>query len=257
MASKVVFLGLLYFIVNFAAVCLASTFCNVPSKFWCSSEEIALKCGVFEQCQKQEWSVHKEAGLVNFTVYYESLCPDCKNFITTMLFPSYQKISSIMNLSLVPYGNAREKQVGDHWEFECQHGEEECIGNIIDTCAIAIVKNIAVYFPFINCMEASSAKPLDAAKVCASKFPVPLDAILNCSRSSIGNRLEHEMAAQTEALKPPHQYVPWVTLNGVHTEDIEKAAEEDLVKLICDTYKGTKPPACDELYGMNRQCMKQ
>lgn len=44
-------------------------------------------------------------------------------------------------------------------------------------------------------------------------------------------------AVQTESLQPPHQYVPWVTVNGVHTEDIEQQAETDLVKLICQTYK--------------------
>ncbi|KAK0045632.1 gamma-interferon-inducible lysosomal thiol reductase [Biomphalaria pfeifferi] len=235
----------------------ASMLCNVPSKFWCDSPEIALKCGVYEQCYKQQWPVHQDAEVVNFTVYYESLCPDCKNFITTMLFPSFLKIGSIMNLTVVPYGNAREKQVGDHWEFECQHGEQECVGNIIDTCTIALVKNIAVYFPFINCMEASSAKPLDAAKVCATKYPVPLDAILNCSRSSFGNRLEHEMAIQTESLQPQHQYVPWVTLNGVHTEEIQTEAQDNLVKLICDTYKGSKPPGCSESLKTKQLCKKE
>ncbi|CAL1531012.1 unnamed protein product [Lymnaea stagnalis] len=243
------------------AFCLISSisythgYCNLPSKFWCSSAEIALKCGVYEQCKRNEWSLQRDPELVNITLYYESLCPDCKNFITKMLYPSWQKVGSIMNLKLVPYGNAQEKQVGDHWEFNCQHGKEECVGNIIETCAIVIVQKISVYFPFINCMESSAARPEDSAKVCAKRFPVPLDQILKCSNSSMGNSLEHQMAVQTDALVPSHQYVPWVTLNGVHTEEIEKEAEADLVKLVCDTYKGTKPPACSQDNKSQGRCM--
>ena len=34
-----------------------------------------------------------------------------------------------------------------------------------------------------------------------------------------------------------HKYVPWVTVNGIHTEDIQSKAQDDLVGLICSTYK--------------------
>ena len=46
-------------------------------------------------------------GKVNFTVYYETLCPDCKEFISDQVFKAYQQVSSIMNLTMVPYGNAK------------------------------------------------------------------------------------------------------------------------------------------------------
>ncbi|GFR89250.1 gamma-interferon-inducible lysosomal thiol reductase-like [Elysia marginata] len=60
----------------------------------------------------------------------------------------------------------KEKKVGDKWEFQCQHGEQECIGNLIETCTIALVKDIKKYFPFINCMEVhtSTLDPEAAAK---------------------------------------------------------------------------------------------
>ncbi|GFR89232.1 interferon-gamma-inducible lysosomal thiol reductase [Elysia marginata] len=79
---------------------------------------------------------------------------------------------------------------------------------------------------------------------CVNSFPVPIEDILKCSKSAEGNHLEHQMAVKTDALKPPHRYVPWVTVNGVHTETIEREAESNLVKLICDTYKGLKPQVC-------------
>ena len=61
--------------------------------------------------------------------------------------------------------------------------------------------------------------------------------VSGCTQSRTGNQLQHLYAVQTDALQPPHQYVPWVTVNGQHTEDMEDEAEKDLVGLICKTYK--------------------
>ena len=44
------------------------------------------------------------------------------------------------------------------------------------------------------------------------------------------------MAGQTLALNPAHQYVPWITINGKHTDDIQDKATSNLLKLVCDTY---------------------
>ena len=60
---------------------------------------------------------------------------------------------------------------------------------------------------------------------------------MTCANGSLGMKYEHEMAAKTKALNPPQTYVPWVTLNGMHTKDIEIKAEKDLVGLICETYQ--------------------
>ncbi|RUS87390.1 hypothetical protein EGW08_004844 [Elysia chlorotica] len=242
MATTMKSVVLFCFIASFTVISAQVQDCNVPSRFWCENKDIAAKCGVLEQCQKFEWTETNQK--VEFVLYYESLCPDCRQFITEMLYPHYSNLSSIMNLTLVPYGNAQERKVGDKWVFECQHGEQECIGNLIETCAIALVKDITKYFPFINCMEKSYKQPEEAAKQCSTSFAVPLEDILKCSKSDFGNKLEHEMAAKTDALEPSHQYVPWITVNGVHTEDIQKEAQDNIVKLICDTYKGTKPQIC-------------
>ncbi|XP_012943105.1 gamma-interferon-inducible lysosomal thiol reductase [Aplysia californica] len=220
--------------------------CDVPSRFWCETRELAAECGVYHQCKEREWTQYPDAPLVDFTLYYETLCPFCQRFWTVELFPTYQKIGHIMNVTVVPYGNAREHKDGDLWKFECQHGEEECLGNIIQTCTIAIVQNKTQYFPFINCMEGSSVSIKAAAEKCAKQFPVPLEDIMNCTVSKRGNELEHEMAVKTDNLRPPHTGVPWVTLNGIHTDKIENEALTNLMKLICDTYQGKKPAACDQ-----------
>lgn len=76
-----------------------------------------------------------------------------------------------------------------------------------------------------------------AAQKCGAQLNISLDKVFACSNATLGNRLEHIMAELTDQLEPKHTYVPWVTLNGVHTEDIEQKAEADLVGLICSTYK--------------------
>ena len=50
-----------------------------------------------------------DASPVKVTLYYESLCPDCKQFIQYQWYPAYQKLQSsgILDVELVPYGNAR------------------------------------------------------------------------------------------------------------------------------------------------------
>jgi len=47
------------------------------------------------------------ADKVNVSLYYESLCPGCRGFLAGQLVPTYIMLSDIMNIDLVPYGNAQ------------------------------------------------------------------------------------------------------------------------------------------------------
>ena len=78
------------------------------------------------------------------------------------------------------------------------------------------------------------------ATQCAQKSTIDFDQVNACARSRLGNQIQHTYAAMTESLQPPHQYVPWITLNGEHTEDMEKEAEKDLIGLVCKSYKVIK-----------------
>ena len=217
--------------------------CDLPPKLWCSSPEIAKRCNVEKQCEA--YLKGSNAPLVRFTLYMESLCPDCKYFIVTQLYPTYKSIGQIMNLTIVPYGNAHETKVGDKWKFSCQHGQEECYGNLIESCAIHFYPNTSIHFPFIHCIEMQNTNPRESAPECAKKFDMDYGQIKSCADGALGNSLEHEMALKTDALQPPHEYVPWVTLNGVHTKEIQSEAELGLEGLICKMYHGTpKPEAC-------------
>lgn len=40
-------------------------------------------------------------------VYYETLCPECRQYLSFMVFPTFVMLYDIMTLTVVPYGNAR------------------------------------------------------------------------------------------------------------------------------------------------------
>ncbi len=64
---------------------------------------------------------------------------------------------------------------------------------------------------------------------CAKKLGIDYAPIMACTKSKDGNALQHAMAEQTNSLNPPHQYVPWVTLNGVSGQEMV-IKEKELLK---------------------------
>ncbi|KAM9329085.1 gamma-interferon-inducible lysosomal thiol reductase [Gastrophryne carolinensis] len=186
-----------------------------------------------------------DAPAVQVVLYYESLCGGCRNFLLFQLYPTWLMLREIMNITLVPYGNAQEKQGTGKWEFSCQHGPEECLGNTMEACLIHLLENVDNYFPVIACMEMSS-NVTKALKPCLDVLQedLPLKTVLDCVNGDLGNKLMHYNAQQTQALQPPHSYVPWLVINGKHDETLQTRAQNAMFKLTCDLYKGPKPEAC-------------
>ncbi|KAM5193257.1 gamma-interferon-inducible lysosomal thiol reductase [Mantella aurantiaca] len=222
--------------------------CQHPPSEWCSSWEIAKACQVEEQCldyynQKDIKKSNEED--VQVELYYESLCGGCRKFLALQLYPTFLMLYDIMNITLVPFGNAQEKNVSGKWEFECQHGPDECYGNAVEACLIYHLKEIDRYFPVIDCIE-MSPNVTAALQPCleAHEPKVPVQTILECVNGDLGNKLMHSNAQRTQALDPPHKYVPWIIINGKHDDDLQTQAQIALFHLVCELYKGPKPDAC-------------
>lgn len=220
--------------------------CKHSPSAWCSSVEAAVQCGVLQQCLEANFTratLWQTADPVKVGLYYESLCPGCQSFITSMLYPTSVLLGDIMDLTLVPYGNAQETFDGKKYIFTCQHGEQECVGNMIEACLLNLTDSDA--FLTIFCME-SSGDPIKAAQSCVELFSPDLSwkRLMTCVNGDLGNQIMHQNALKTQALKPSHTYVPWITINGVHTEEIQDKAFSALVPLVCNLYKGEKPATC-------------
>jgi interferon gamma-inducible protein 30 len=152
----------------------------------------------------------------------------------------------LFDLEMVPYGNAKEDQRANGiWNFTCQHGPLECVGNLHEACMISLTPNITITFPIIECAESSNqfeTDPASALRSCAKRFAYNYDPVDACVNGPAGNNYQHQMAVKTGNLNPPHQFVPWIIVNGSH--DYQDQAESNLLAVVCHLYTGTKPPAC-------------
>ncbi|NXG40062.1 GILT reductase, partial [Dromaius novaehollandiae] len=133
---------------------------------------------------------------VELSLYYESLCPACRAFVVRQLFTTWLLLpGEVLNITLVPYGNAQETNVNGTWRFQCQHGPEECLGNMVEACLMHEVQDFSTYFPIIFCLESgvSVTKDLEAClRVYAPE--VAAARVAACVQGDVGRRLMHRNA---------------------------------------------------------------
>ena len=170
-------------------------------------------------------------------VYIESLCPDCVYFILNSFKKFYENVKNpnLAEIEFVPYGNANEKfnSEKNKWEFTCQHGDIECYGNLIETCAIQKMGRVNSYGAII-CIESNVDKyDFDFDKTieyCFANDQTTLQEIKECVSSDIGNLYQHQMAQKTDI---NHKWVPWIIVDGVHDIDVENQIIENLADYLC------------------------
>lgn len=176
---------------------------------------------------------------VTMSIYYESLCPFCADFIVNDLVRLFQTgLNSIVDLRMVPWGNAGIKPDGS---FDCQHGNDECYLNTIEACAINMYPDVAQHFKFIRCLERLTLENRHNEWFNCFQMTGLGTMPIDCSKSGNGKSIEQKYAKETAQLNPPHRFVPWVVVNN-------HALQEDyqnFMTYICRSYKGKlKPDAC-------------
>ncbi|XP_047484318.1 gamma-interferon-inducible lysosomal thiol reductase-like [Penaeus chinensis] len=187
-------------------------------------------------------SLAENANPVTVSVYYESLCPDSLRFVVTQLYPVWLDLKEIMLLDVNSYGKCKDSPAGDGYTFECQHGPDECEGNMMLTCAKKYSSE-EQYMSFANCTMAELVGTAAGAR-CAEVSGVNYTRVEDCFNSVEGQQLQHEVGAKQAELDPPLYYVPWILINDVFTEEQLDAAQEDLRKVVCDAYGDVKPEKC-------------
>ena len=186
--------------------------------------------------------------LPQIDLYFETICPGCQYFITGSFadFLNHPGHSELATVKFHPYGNAIEEKKGDLYEFTCQHGENECYGNVIEVCAL----NKLPYeegLNFILCMEKGIQKFQNdmnkALDNCLDSADLKKN-ILDCAAGKEGNDLQHKVAEGT----PDHEYVPWITFEGEHDEKVQNKLMDDMVGFLCNLEDNIQKEICVEVY---------
>jgi len=267
---QILWISLLQIVLVFSVSSFTVNRCHDGPSYWCQNSDTATECGVKAWCDiknKKKLPTNEVVVTldesrefahvpVKIDLYYETFCPACRDFITGQLWQTFNKLknSEIMEIGLYPYGNAEETKVGEKYQFECQHGEKECQMNIVETCALHLMPHPVQFMPFIQCVEQDPS--LSNAEACAKQLQIEWNPILSCYKGSEGNYLQHGMAVKTEGLKPQHQYVPWIVVNGEHTEEMQDAASTNLLKFVCSKYVGVQPHVCRVALSAQDKCYK-
>ncbi|KAK7888682.1 hypothetical protein WMY93_024242 [Mugilogobius chulae] len=226
----------------FGRVSSPQTGLSLPSVQWCRSLEIAIQCKVLKQCMElRAVSTSQNAPPVSLSVFYQSLCPAWRRFLSQQLFPTWTMLQDILNVHLVPY--SASKELPSELFVPCQRLEPECSVNMIEACVGELAG--ASGLEIINCME-SSADVLSAAPLCLRLYSpaVSWTSLQSCVNGSRGPQLVNRSRAAVQALSPAPTHLPWVTFDGEYSAEHQDRAMSSLFTLVCELYQGIKPPVC-------------
>jgi len=173
---------------------------------------------------------------VRVDVYYECLCPDSRYFVQHELLPAYNSIGDVLDVRLWPYGKATSTQSSSgEYQFECQHGPEECEGNIWHGCTARHVSSQSKRLEMIKCMINDNYDAPKVAKACAEEIGVSLKEISECATGEEGREIHYEAGLDTDQLNPKVSFIPTIKLDG--SQGSQKAILKNFLKEVCKIYK--------------------
>ncbi|XP_065854046.1 gamma-interferon-responsive lysosomal thiol protein-like [Euphorbia lathyris] len=183
------------------------------------------------------------AGKVNLSVYYETLCPACANFIVRNLMTIFNNgLTEIINLRMVPWGNAHITTVNG--TVVCQNGFEECKLNTIQACAVNVWHDVNKYYALIYCMEFLVIEGQHQNwQTCFSSLGLSIKPVVDCYNNGTGAKLDNLYGYETAHLNPPQTFMPWVVVNNRPLGN----DYNNFTAYVCNTYKGNIiPNACKQ-----------
>jgi len=198
---------------------------------------------------------------VRVDFYYETMCPYCHKFWNNSLKAvwAHPDFKPRLDLRLYPAGNVQvletskvsqgylfwhEDKKSDDYIFICQHGESECLGNMIHSCAMKLL-DTEKYMQLFFCMAAlTNFVPEKSSYQCSQELGIEPEPIKACVRSRESQKDMLAITSKEDLLKTPRKWVPWVLINGAALEVEE---EFDFMRGLCTAMSSTAPAVCATL----------
>ncbi|XP_059055034.1 gamma-interferon-inducible lysosomal thiol reductase-like [Achroia grisella] len=199
---------------------------------------LVVLCGAYAKKKQDD-------NKVKIAVYYESLCPDSKRFITSQLAPVWRDFRGAVKVKLVPYGKSTHDKINGKWQFNCHHGPDECYGNKIQSC---ILKDRSLAdtdkMELVICLMSQSSpdKSLDTCLTQINKQSEG-DKLKGCANGDQGDGLLATYGDKTDSVQRPLSFVPTVIINEKFDQAIQDEAFKDLKAVVCRVATN-KPSVC-------------
>eukprot|EP00747_Dinoflagellata_sp_TGD_P063267 gnl/TRDRNA2_/TRDRNA2_153378_c1_seq4.p1 gnl/TRDRNA2_/TRDRNA2_153378_c1~~gnl/TRDRNA2_/TRDRNA2_153378_c1_seq4.p1 ORF type:complete len:365 (-),score=98.44 gnl/TRDRNA2_/TRDRNA2_153378_c1_seq4:229-1227(-) len=195
---------------------------------------------------------------ISLELMYESQCPYSLLFLQDLakVLPAMygKQLKDRVNLQLSPFGNAQavptksisegykfwhpdKTKAGKDYIFLCQHGEGECLGNLIHMCVLQ-QNDPSKSIGFLGCMAENPSFSVEKSSfACAKKHELNIEKVRECVRSTQAVEDMHKVAERTAAVKS-RTWVPWVQVNNVHAPSAENGY---IQRLLCTVELGSAP----------------
>ncbi|XP_046400783.1 GILT-like protein 1 [Ischnura elegans] len=166
-------------------------------------------------------------------IYYESLCPDSIRFVLTQLPRAYASLKEYIDITFVPFGKAYTKGDPDgDIEFVCQHGQIECEGNRMQSCALSFIPDPDKRAQFVPCVM-NGTDPRVLGPKCAAEIGLNYGDVERCYATDEGLNLQLQAQSDTYAIQNPLNFVPTIVYNGDFNQDLQDSSLSDFEGTIC------------------------
>ncbi|KAF7186179.1 Gamma-interferon-responsive lysosomal thiol protein [Pseudocercospora fuligena] len=135
-----------------------------------------------DEAEGEPW--YPSSSRVPLEAHIMSKCPDAKDCLHDLILPTMQKVGDKVDFRLSYIGNATDHDDG----VECKHGQEECLGNIIELCAMEKYPDPKIYLGFTMCLTREYQRIPERALIedCALEHGLDMDKIQECTVNEDG-----------------------------------------------------------------------
>lgn len=120
---------------------------------------------------------------VPLEIHIMSKCPDAQYCLEELVLPTMVRVSDKVNFTLSYIGKPTAND-----GVECKHGPAECMGNIIELCAVHLYPDVKVHLGFTNCLTQDYPNIPDSELVeeCALEYGIDKGKINECASRDNG-----------------------------------------------------------------------